>query len=75
MRPRASASDASINFSKRYRDSIISLIPLMQEKFTLIKTSKDDEAELRWIMKELHSKAIGNIPLHELADTIRKGGE
>ncbi len=65
----------SINFYKRDRDSILSLIPLMQEKFASIKTSKNDEAELRWIMKELQSIAIGNIPLHELAETIRKGGE
>jgi len=64
-----------INFSKRDRDSILSRIPLMQKTFAAIKTSSNDDAELRWIMKQLHSIAIGNMPLHELADTIRKGGE
>ncbi|WBW95675.1 Glu-tRNA(Gln) amidotransferase subunit GatE [Oceanirhabdus sp. W0125-5] len=64
-----------INFIKRDRDSIISLIPLMREKFTFINTSKNPDAELLWIMKELRSTAIGNMPLHELADAIRKGGK
>ena len=64
----------SINFSSCSTDSIISLIPIMHEKFSCLKTSKDKGAELRWIMKELQDKAIGNIPLHELAGIIRKGG-
>ena len=63
-----------INFSKCSTDSILSLIPIMHEKFSRVKTSKHKEAELCWIMKELQGKAIGNIPLHELASIIRKGG-
>lgn len=63
-----------INFSKCSTDSILSLIPIMHEKFNRVKTSKHKEAELCWIMKELQGKAIGNIPLHELASIIHKGG-
>ena len=60
-----------INFSKCSTDSILSLIQVMREKFSTLKTSKDEGAELRWIMKKLQEKAIGNIPLHELAGIIR----
>lgn len=63
-----------INFSKCSIDSVLSIIPLMRKKFILIKTSRDKEAELRWIMKELQEKAIGNISLRDLAIIIRKGG-
>ena len=63
-----------IYFSKCSTDSIISLIPIMREKFQGLKTTKNTEAELNWIMKNLQEKAIGNIPLHELARVIRKGG-
>jgi len=64
----------SINFSKRNKDDILSLIPLLQEEFAKINTSKNSEAEFRWLMKKLKKIAAGNIPLSELADTIRKGG-
>lgn len=63
-----------ICFSKCSIDSIISLIPITRVRFNKIKTSKYKEAELRWIMSELLGKAIGNIPLNELATIIRKGG-
>ncbi|MBZ9687715.1 Glu-tRNA(Gln) amidotransferase subunit GatE [Clostridium estertheticum] len=64
----------SICFSKCSADSIISLIPIMQERFKRLKNTKNVEAELNWIMKNLQEKAIGNMPLHELAMVIRKGG-
>jgi len=63
-----------ICFSKCSADSIISLIPIMHEKYIGLKYSKNVEAELKWIMKDLKEKAIGNIPLHELAMLIHKGG-
>lgn len=64
----------NINFSPKNNDNILALIPNLHEKFSKIKTSKDNDAELRWMMKELRKIAIGNIPLCDLADTIRKGG-
>jgi glutamyl-tRNA(Gln) amidotransferase subunit E len=62
----------SLPFSRHDRDSILSLIPLLREKFRQINTSQDHEAGLRWIMGELRKMAIGNIPLSELAEAIRK---
>ena len=64
----------SINFIKRDKAGILSLIPSLREKFAQINTSKNNDAELRWIMKELKKISMGNIPLNELADIIRKGG-
>jgi len=64
----------SINFYKCSVSSIISLIPITRGKFRKLKTSRDVGAELNWIMKDLQEKALGNIPLHELAIAIRKGG-
>lgn len=63
-----------IYFSKCSRDSILSLIPIMHVKFIRLRTSKYKDAELCWIMKNLKEKAMGNIPLHELASIILKGG-
>lgn len=63
-----------INFTSLSTESIVSLIKVMQEKFSRLRTSKNSGAELRWIMKELQEKAIGNIPLSKLAGLIRKGG-
>lgn len=63
----------SINFTKRSRDSILSMIPYMNNKFNEINPSKDNRAKFKWIMKELRKIAIGNIPLNELADIIAKG--
>ena len=63
-----------ICFSKCSVDNIISLIPIMHKRFKRLKGSKNVEAELNWIMKNLQEKAIGNMPLHELAMVIRKGG-
>lgn len=63
----------SINFTKRSRDSILSMILSMSKKFNEINTSKDNKAKFRWMMKELRKIALGNIPLNELADIIAKG--
>jgi glutamyl-tRNA(Gln) amidotransferase subunit E len=76
MHPKMEFTSAlkSIGFSRRNLDSILSLIPSLHEKFISIKTSKNEEAEFRWIMRELRKAAIGNIPMHELTDRIHKGG-
>ncbi|MFL0266930.1 Glu-tRNA(Gln) amidotransferase subunit GatE [Candidatus Clostridium radicumherbarum] len=62
----------SINFTKCSRDSILSLIPFMNNKFNEINTSKNNKAKFKWMMKELRKIAIGNIPLNELADITAK---
>ncbi|MCP4590480.1 MAG: Glu-tRNA(Gln) amidotransferase GatDE subunit E, partial [bacterium] len=70
----------SINFARHDREEICSLIPFLHEKFAQINTSKDPNAGLRWMMKELRKMATGNIPLPELAAAVReykgrKGGD
>lgn len=64
----------AINFHKIGRESIISLIPSLHKKFGEIKTSNREEAEFRWMMSELRKIAIGNMPMHELAEVLHKGG-
>jgi len=64
---------ASIQFTPQDRDTIFSLIPLLRAKFAQINTSKDPGAGQRWMMNELRKMAIGNIPLSELAEAIRRG--
>jgi glutamyl-tRNA(Gln) amidotransferase subunit E len=64
---------ASIHFVPHDRDSILSLIPLLREKFARINTSQDAGAGLRWMMRELRKMAVGNVPLPELATTVAEG--
>jgi glutamyl-tRNA(Gln) amidotransferase subunit E len=64
-----------INFSKRNPDNILSMIPMLRQRFSGVKTSKHKEAELSYIMKNLRKIAIGNMPLQELANNIRRGGK
>ena len=64
----------SIGFRHRDREEILAPIPLLGEKFARIRTSQDEEAGTRWIMKELRKAAVGNLPLPELAKAVRKGG-
>jgi glutamyl-tRNA(Gln) amidotransferase subunit E len=61
-----------MDFHKQSPDYIYSLIPLFHEKFKLIRTSKCDFAEFKWIMKELGKIAIGNIPLSQLGDMVQR---
>lgn len=65
----------SIELPNSNYESIISAIPILREKFAGIRTSKDKDAELNWMMSMLRKMAVGNIPLNQLADIIRKGGE
>lgn len=61
----------NVGFKKYSNEDIYSLIPILHNKFKTIKTSKDEFAEFKWIMKELGEKAIGNIPLSDLASIVK----
>ena len=65
---------ASIQFVPHDRASILSLVPLLREKFAQINTSPDAGAGIRWMMKKLRPMALGNMALPELAAVIREGG-
>jgi glutamyl-tRNA(Gln) amidotransferase subunit E len=65
---------AATQFARQDRESILSLVPLLREKFAQINTSKDGGAGRRWMMKKLRKMAIGNVPLPELAAALGGGG-
>lgn len=62
----------NIGYEKTNKENIIADIPVLNNRFNKVNTSKDPKAKFRWIMKELRSKAIGNIPLKELAEIVTK---
>lgn len=61
---------SAIQYKKRSKSSILSKIPFLKKKFEDIRTSKNEEAEVDWIMGELRILALGNIELRELRDHI-----
>ncbi|NOQ24096.1 MAG: Glu-tRNA(Gln) amidotransferase subunit GatE [Bacteroidales bacterium] len=60
----------SINFKSVPKEEILSKIPFLKQKYSEIKTSKDDKVAKNWIMGELQKTAIGNIPPDQLAQAI-----
>ncbi len=65
----------SINFKKVPKKDILEKIPFLKDKFKEIVTSKDENAEVCWIMGELRKSALGNVPLAELKEDIEKMNE
>lgn len=65
----------SINFTKVPIKDILEKIPFLKDKFKEIVTSKDENAEVCWIMGELRESALGNVPLAELKEDIEKMNE
>ena len=47
----------SIGFTPRKREEVLAPIPFLGEKFARIRTSQDEGAGTRWIMKELRKLA------------------
>ncbi len=62
----------NIGYVKTNKENILADIPALNDRFNKINTSKDPKAKFRWIMKELRIKALGNIPLKELAKVVTK---
>ncbi len=60
----------SINFSKVSRDSILSHIPFLKEKFKDISHSYSKKNERNWVMGELSETAIGTMDMKELSEQI-----
>jgi glutamyl-tRNA(Gln) amidotransferase subunit E len=65
---------AGIGFVKQDKASVLARIPALTTEFTRLKRSKCEGAGVRWMMKELRAAAVGNIPLAELAEAVRRGG-
>jgi len=62
----------TIDFVPLKRDEILSSIPILNQKFDEINSSRDPRARLRWIMGNLRKQAIGNISLAELKSYVEK---
>lgn len=62
----------SVNFKRRTEEKLKSHLPVLQEKFSEICTSKDPGAGYHWIMGQLRNKALGNIPLKRLSEIVKE---
>jgi len=60
----------TIKFRKKNRKDIISNIPLLSKKFDQISKRKEKRKKKLWIMGQLRSIAVGNIPLTELSEIV-----
>jgi glutamyl-tRNA(Gln) amidotransferase subunit E len=56
----------TLNFKRISKEEIEARIPFLREKYKEIATSKDPDAETRWMMGELRKTAAGNINLSDL---------
>ena len=63
----------TINFKKLSREEILAPLPFLKEKFQKIKTSKDPDAAMRWIVGNLRKLALGNMPMREVTAQVAKG--
>lgn len=62
----------TIDFQPETMAQIKTQIPILKQKFSEIKTSKDPQAAARWIMGMLRSRAIGNVCLEELRAAVEE---
>jgi hypothetical protein len=59
-----------IQFKKSSQDEIVKMIPGLIEEYKGIKTSRNDGAEVNWIMGKLREKALGIVSMKELMGLI-----
>ena len=62
----------TVNFQKIPREEILGQIPYLKNKFEETSANHDKGTELRWVMGELRSLAVGNISLSELKTIVEK---
>lgn len=63
---------AMINYQPKTKKEILENLPVLINKFNEIKISKDPEASVQWIMGQLRKHAIGNIPLKDLYQLVKR---
>lgn len=63
----------TIGYRKHAREEILSHVPALRNKFAEIRRSPEPRAEIDWIMGNLRTMALGNMPLNELRASIEKG--
>ncbi|MBN2246309.1 MAG: Glu-tRNA(Gln) amidotransferase subunit GatE [Candidatus Aminicenantes bacterium] len=62
----------TINFRRVPREEILAQIPYLKKKYAETSVYQDNEKEAHWVMGELRSLAVGNIPLFELKTMVEK---
>jgi len=60
----------SIEFKRLSESQILQYIHELADVFTKIRTSKDPAAQAHWIMGNLRSLALGNLPLNQLKQKV-----
>jgi glutamyl-tRNA(Gln) amidotransferase subunit E len=63
----------TVEFQKLSPDEVLSPLPVLREKFGKIATSKDPAAAGRWIAGNLRKRALGNMPMRDVAARLAKG--
>ncbi len=61
---------SGIKFKKRDPDEIKSSVQIMRDKFYQIRVNNKKDGCRHWVMGQLRSLAIGNMPLEELSNQI-----
>jgi glutamyl-tRNA(Gln) amidotransferase subunit E len=62
----------TINFKKLGREEILASLPFLAEKFQKIKTSKDPQASVRWIIGNVRKLALGNLSMCEVREQVAR---
>jgi glutamyl-tRNA(Gln) amidotransferase subunit E len=65
----------TINFKKLDRDEILAALPFLKEKFQKIRTSKDSDAAVRWIVGSMRKLALGNMPMRDVHEQAARGND
>ncbi len=60
----------SLKFKKRSREDLLAPVSFLVGKFREIRKSKNPDITIHWLMGQIRSQAIGNIPLDEYSRLI-----
>ncbi len=61
-----------INYRKRNLQEVVAPIDFLNEKFKEINTSKDENADINWLMGQVLKQARGNVKMSSLRKEIEK---
>ena len=60
----------TVNFKRRRPEEVLAPLPDLREQFRRIATSGDTGAASRWIAGQLRQRALGNLPMRDVAARI-----
>jgi glutamyl-tRNA(Gln) amidotransferase subunit E len=65
----------TVNFKKLEREEILAPLPFLKEKYQKIKTSRDPDAAVRWIVGNVRKLALGNLAMSEVREQVARGND